>query len=426
MAFVSENEPTREPSQTTATPTLTSGKPLVLANGIVIDGTGSNPIPNGRVVIQGNKIVAVGPTTDVSLPSNAKVIDVGGNTIMPGIINAHVHYSSDPVVRHNLLMDGVTSVCDLGSPLRAIHNFERELDWYNRPTARGFKAGPILAAPGGYPATVYGSGWHYGVSTLEEAEAAVLEILDRGVDVIKIALEPGDPQNPWPVLGVEQVQAIVDVAHAHNIPVRAHVRRVEMLDIALDAGVDVIEHIPAPFCLEADYKRVLEDDALELAKFPKLEAQLARMVKQNVVLVPTFEVNTYVVHRLPKLQPEERQYIDNFFLEIVGRFHEMGGVVALGNDYGVLSEQRGMPIREMQLLLQAGLSPMEVIGASTRHAAQISGHGDELGTLEPGKLADVIIVHGNPLNNLEAMGDVLMVIKDGEFVYPLESTAIKF
>lgn len=345
---------------------------------------------------------------------------------MPGIINAHVHYSGDPVVRHNLLMDGVTSVCDLGSPLRAMHNFERELDWYSRPTARGFKAGPILAAVGGYPATVYGSSWHYGVSTLPEAEAAVLDLLDRGADVIKIALEPGHRQKPWPVLSVEQVRVIVDVAHAHNVPVRAHVRRVEMLDIALDAGVDVIEHIPAPFYLEADYKRALEDDALELAKFPKLEAQLARMVKQNVVLVPTLEVNTYVVHRLPNLQPEERQHIDNFFLEIVSRFHEMGGVVALGNDYGVLSEQRGMPIQEMQLLLQAGLSPMEVIEASTRHAAQISNQGDKLGTFEPGKLADVIVVDGNPLMDLEAMSQVLMVIKDGEFVYPIETTDIKF
>jgi imidazolonepropionase-like amidohydrolase len=264
------------------------------------------------------------------------------------------------------------------------------------------------------------------VLTPQEAEAAVLDLLDRGADVIKIALEPGDPKNPWPVLTAEQVRVIVNVAHAHNIPVRAHVRRVEILDVALDAGVDVIEHVPLPFCLETECTRMLEDDALQLTKFPKLEAQLARMVKQGVVLVPTLEINAHLIHILPNLQPEERQCVNNFILEIVNRFNEMGGIVALGNDYGVPGVQRGMPTQEMQLLLQAGLTPMEVIEAGTRYAAQVSGHGDELGTLEPGKLADVIIVDGNPLVDLEAMGEVLMVIKDGEFAYPFESTGIKF
>ena len=426
MAEIEENE-VNQPFKTEATATPAATNILVLMNGLVIDGTGAEPVSNGYVVIQGNRILDVGGASSLVVPAKARVINVAGKTIMPGIINAHAHYSCDPVVRHHLLMEGVTSVCDLGSSLRCMPNFEREVDWDNRPAARGFKAGPILTVPGGYPATIYGSSWHYEVSTPEEAEAAVLDLLNRGADVIKIALEPGHPQNPWSVLSLEQVQTIVDVAHAHNIPVRAHVRQAAMLDIALDAGVDSIEHVPVPFCLEAEYKRMVEDDTLQLTQFPKLEAQLARMVKQGVVLVPTLEINAYVIHILPELQPEECQCVNLFTLKVVDRFHEMGGIVALGNDYGTPGVQQGMPIREMQYLLQAGLTPMEVIEAGTRHAAQISGHGDELGTLEPGKLADIIIIDGNPLiNDMKALNRVVIVVKNGEIVYPPELTGIKF
>jgi imidazolonepropionase-like amidohydrolase len=105
-----------------------------------------------------------------------------------------------------------------------------------------------------------------------------------------------------------------------------------------------------------------------------------------------------------------------FQLEIVGRFHQLEGVVAVGNDYGNPGVERGMPLREMKLLLEAGLSPMEVLEAGTRRAAQVCGHGNELGTMEPGKLADIIIVDGNPLEDIEALDRVKWVIKDGQVV----------
>ena len=127
----------------------------------------------------------MGRVADLAIPrGTTRIIDVDGRTIMPGIINAHVHYSCDPVARHHFLIEGVTSVCDLGASLRCMPTFEREYDWYNRPAARGFKAGQILATPGGYPASVYGSAWHCEVSTSEEAQAAVLDLLGRGADVI--------------------------------------------------------------------------------------------------------------------------------------------------------------------------------------------------------------------------------------------------
>ena len=94
-----------------------------------------------------------------------------------------------------------------------------------------------------------------------------------------------------------------------------------------------------------------------------------------------------------------------------------GGIIAVGNDYGNPSVHLGMPLREIDLLQTAGLSPLEVIEAATKHAAYVCGQSDELGTLERGKLADLIVVDGNPLDDLNAMDSVLYIVKDGELVF---------
>jgi imidazolonepropionase-like amidohydrolase len=397
------------------TPTATPlpAEVLVIAHGTIIDGTGRNPVPNGVVVMRGDRIVAVGRPADIIIPARAKVIDVAGKTIMPGIINAHVHHACDPLNRRHYLVDGVSAVCDLGCSLYALPNFERDVTRQNEPAARGFRAGPILTAPDGYPSNYGGLNWHYEVATPAQAEAAVNFLLDQHVDVIKLALEPGQPHRPWPVLSSEQVRIIVQTAHARGVLVRAHVRQANLLDIALAADVDVIEHVPLPFCLEAEYRQMLAADALHLARQPGLKAQLARMVAQEVVMVPTLEVTMNALNDLPGLEPAAQQAIAGFVLEIVHHFRAAGGVIALGNDLG----QSSMPLTEMELLQAAGLTPMEIIEAGTRHAAYVSGHGDQLGSLEPGKLADIIIVDGDPLLDIRALDQIILVIKGGEIAF---------
>jgi len=101
---------------------------------------------------------------------------------------------------------------------------------------------------------------------------------------------------------------------------------------------------------------------------------------------------------------------------VVRFFHSSGGIVALGNDYPNPGTHPGMPLREMELLHTAGLSPLEVIEAATKHAAYVCGQSDELGTLERGKLADLIVVDGNPLDDLNALDSVLYIVMDGELV----------
>jgi imidazolonepropionase-like amidohydrolase len=391
---------------------------FIITNGVIIDGSGADPIPNGLVAIQGNHILAAGSAADFTIPAGAEVIDAGGGTIMPGIINAHVHNTHTPGTRHRFLVNGVTAMCDLATSLNDMPQFEQSYTDQNQPAGRGFYSGPMITAPGGYPSS-YGFSWDYEVASPTEAQAAVVNILSLGADMIKIALEPWQPQEPWPVLSLEQVEAIVSAAHVRGVPVRAHIQQATMLDIALKAGVDAVEHVPLPFAEEAKLKQMTQEDTLSLADFPEFETQLTRMASQGVVLVPTLSVGTCATYKMPGLESETQRRMCNFQLEIVGRFYDLGGVVALGNDYGNLGVERGMPLREMQLLLAAGLSPMSVIEAGTRHAAQVCGHGDELGTLGPGKLADIIVLAGDPLIEIEAMGRLSLVIKDGEVVYTI-------
>ena len=384
---------------------------LVVTNGVVVDGTGADPITDGLVAIHGNRIVAVGQSIDFKIPDEATVIDAVGGTILPGVINSHTHGVRSAETRRGLfLLDGVTSICDLGVPLFLMQPFEQE-ESQSGQAARGFKAGPIVTASGGYPGPVWGYILSYEIQGGDEAEIAVRDLHARGADYIKVALEPGQADENWPVMDLQELRSIVATAHAYDLLVRAHVTNSAMLNIALDAGVDVIEHVPMPSYSNEDLESMF-DDAGVFRMPSELEAQLLRMIDQGVVLVPTLDVITY---RRGDIEPETEVFIQAI-LGVVRFFYDSGGIIAVGNDYGNPGVHLGMPLHEMELLQNAGLSPLEVIEAATRHAAYVCGQSDELGTLERGKLADLIVVDGNPLDDLHAMDSVLYVVKDGKLV----------
>ena len=141
------------------------------------------------------------------------------------------------------------------------------------------------------------------------------------------------------------------------------------------------------------------------------------MANKGIVMIPTLDRVYGQLYRTPNPTHEEEVTIE-VILGVVRWFHEMGGVVGLGTDFNIgTGVKTGMPVGEMEMLLAAGLTPMEVIEAGTRHAAKACGHGDELGTLEPGKLADVIVVDGNPLEDIQALSQVVLVIKGGDVAH---------
>jgi imidazolonepropionase-like amidohydrolase len=235
--------------------------------------------------------------------------------------------------------------------------------------------------------------------------------------VIKIALEPGSAQNSWPTLDMAEVKAIVEEAHTHGLLVRAHLQKTALLDLILDTGVDVIEHVPGPAISQREVQRLLAESS-HFTVTLAYETDLARIVSHNVMLVPTLDASTTWCES-STLTDQQRHVCYDFFLEPVRRFHDLGGIIALGTDYNSAdpATQRGMPLREMKLLLAAGLTPLEVIETGTWNAAYVCGHGDELGTLQPGRLADVIVVDGNPVDDMEAMKNVSAVIINGQVAY---------
>ena len=343
--------------------------------GTLIDGTGAGPIPDGVLVIRGENIVASGSRAQVTIPADAEIIELGQATILPGFINTHVHNTMSRSQLESWAQAGVTTLRDLGAPHNILDSF---VDIRNRLKdelryARVLIAGPLVTVPGGYP--IAGLGFSsLTVTSPEDARQKIDQLLDDGVDVIKITLESA----AGPILSMEEASAIVETAHLRGVPVSAHVTNPGDLQRAVDAGVDDIAHMVT-------------------GRVP--DELLLRMVAEDISWVPTLDV------------------IDGARVENLTRFVDAGGRVALGNDAGYLAGlEIGMPIRELEAMQAAGMTPMQVILAATRDAAQVCHVADSLGTLEAGKAADILVVDGNPLDDLRVLTEVLLVVHQGVIV----------
>jgi imidazolonepropionase-like amidohydrolase len=404
---------------------------LAIVNGTAIDGTGADPIPDAAVIVQGNRIVSVGRAAELGTPPGATVVDAGGATILPGIVDSHAHTTFDPAVRREFLTYGITSVCDLGSEIDTMPQNDRSRV-RGRPTsrgraARGFCAGSMVTVPGGLPDAFFGSRLNYEVRSPEEARSAVADLQGRGADVIKVFLHRTANGRTFPILSLEQIEALVQEAHARGMPVRAHVWDSVTTEVALAGGVDVIEHGPKLEILPEVMAEILAAgdagrDPLSAALdrlAPQLAArkrQFEQMVTQGILFVPTLERYRWGFESgaTPKAEVDLWVGLD---LAGVRLFHELGGMVALGTDSNTGLDEREFVLRELEFYARAGLAPLEVIQAAMRHAARACGQSDVLGKLEPGKLADVIVVDGDPLLDIRALANVRVVIVGGEIAY---------
>lgn len=359
---------------------------LALINGMLIDGTGSDPIYGAVIVIDGERIVSVGSRSQVSVPPNIPSIDVQGAAILPGFINAHVHGAYDRDVLEEWVLNGVTTVRDLGiigsnSNLSDLFRFRDEIS-KDPKYARLVAVGPMVAVPGGY-------GSRY-VTSPDHARETVESLLDDGANLIKIGIEDDLQGRKWHLLSYDEIIAIVESAHARNVPVSAHISRSAHLELALQTGIDDVAHMVVD---------PLSDDLL------------SQVIEAEMYWEPTLEL-WQCVSELHKLG-WNAQAIDN-----LKRFSEASGKVALGTDYGGYrcDFDLGMPMREIELMLQAGMTPLEIIVAGTKNAAHVCNLGDEIGTIEPGKIADILVVVGNPLEDIQVLNDIMIVIHNGEII----------
>lgn len=394
---------------------------LVIQNATVVDGTGAPPVEDGVVIVDGERILAVGPRASFRLEDEYRSLDAAGGTILPGIINSHVHHAAPAETRHAFLRVGVTTVCDLGSELEEVAEF-METEGTEGPAARGLRAGPIVTAPGGYPDGLYGTHLSYEVAGPTEAREAVANLAGRGADLIKVALDPSwNRERPIPVPDLETVRALADEAHARGLLVRAHLIQPPQMDLAIQGGVDVIEHLAMPrWPSREEENRVMESDdpvGLFFDRWaPDYQPRLERMAAQGIAMVPTVSALLHDFYVAEEPTPRQ-EWVVAVVLDIVRRFHEAGGVVGVANDFNDRGAREYLPLLEVEMLLEAGLSPMEVIRAATRSNALVCGRGQDLGTLEPGKLADLIVVEGDPLQDLTgALRSVTHVVRGGDLV----------
>jgi imidazolonepropionase-like amidohydrolase len=298
------------------------------------------------------------------------VIDLKGGTILPGFIDAHVHSGFDPRKLKAWAEDGVTTVCDLSEPVYVMFSVERELFTSYPRFASVIAVGHFLTVEKGYPMS-YHDHPSLTVTSPDDARAKTQYLINQGADMIKIAFfASGNSLTP------DEVRAIVDVAHRNDRLVRVHQATSFDLETVLPLGVDVIEH---------NYMDVSDET-------------LQAMIDQNISWVPTLAV---------------QQRINGS--RTIARFVQMGGRVALGTDAGFLLPA-GISMTEIKALANSGMSPMDVIIAATRNSAFVCGVADQLGTVEPGKTADLLVVTGDPLQDLGSLSHTQLVMHQGTII----------
>ena len=359
---------------------------LCLTGCRLIDGTGAAPDDNEVIVLKDGIITHVGTSSAIDIPKGANVIDLKGATVMPGFINAHVHSAYNEQNLKNWLMAGVTTVRDEAP--RVSGNFLAERDRLNENPAhaRIVSATPILSVHGGYGGDSF--------TSARSASELVSQYIAEGVDIIKISIEDDLQGRTWNMPTYEEIKAAVDAAHAGGRKVSVHISHERNLKWAMDAGVDDIAHM------------VVEPISKETA---------GQIVQKGIYWVPTLELWNGV----------SKDYGLNWIDVALGNlsaFYKAGGQVALGTDFAGYSIRfdTGFPITEVNLMRQAGMTPMDIIIAGTRNAAHVCGLDSTLGTVEVGKIADLLVVNGDPLDeNIpfeKSFLSVRMVVHGGEIV----------
>lgn len=399
---------------------------IALTHARLIDGTGDAPVDDATVVLDGPRIYAA--ARDAHFPDDAEVSDLRGLTVLPGLIDAHVHFGGfvidDPEWRFTYwsvfpffldylggfrkrrnfaIENGVTTVRSAGDNHPHIIQLRDRIDRGKLIGPRIIAAGPIFTAPGGHPAgTIYKNNRYViehatrQVETDTAARAEVRCLAAEGVDVIKGVYSDVNPFNldhPIPKLDLPVLQAIIDEAHKQGLRSMVHVGNARDALEATMAGADSIEHgiLPGASCSQCSAELVAE------------------MQERGTSFVPTLAAAWAMTSTYPDAL--------TFGMSWARQMQEGGVRIALGTDAGAPGVVIGKAVHmELELLVKSGLSPLEAIITGTRNAAEVIGRGDDLGTIEPGKLADLIAVAGDPLAHISASREVQLVIKDGTIV----------
>ena len=405
----------------------------LIRNGTLIDGTGAPPVAHAAVLLRDNRIHAVGTPDTIPIPDDPITeLDAAGGYILPGFIDAHVHLTTEGASVEKLLSTpfslhfyqmvdrlrrtieaGVTSVRDAAGADLGV----------KQAVETGLVVGPrlqiaitMLSPTGGH-----GDGWlpsglelrlapypgrpHGRCNGVEEVRAKVREVLRAGADVVKVATTGGvysaTTQPTHTKFAPEELAVIAqEAAFCDGTKVMAHAHGAEGIKNAVRAGFHSIEH-----------GTYIDDEAFEL------------MLARGTFLVPTLAVHLATLEAAETAEkPAEwairkGREITDIHRENIAKAYRAGVRIAMGTDTAIA--RHGTNLRELGLMCDIGMTPMEAIVATTKTAAECLGWEDSVGTLEAGKLADIVITKTDPLadiRSLEQVENIAVVIKDGQII----------
>jgi imidazolonepropionase-like amidohydrolase len=417
-----------------------------ICNGQLVDGNGNLPVPDGILVIQDGRISYAGPVSQAPLlPPGARRIDARGGTIMPGLVEAHFHATYFNVaaledldikypVEYVTLQASVNARLALECGYTAARSggslFNVDV-WLKKAIENDLLPGPRLAASGREICGVGGlMDWNpdfrkIGMEGLvllingpDQARAAVRKLVKDGIEWVKTyptgdAAAPDTNDHHTLCMTFEEMHAVVDTAHNHSLKVTGHCRANAGIKNALRAGYDALEH--ATF---------MDDEALEM------------LLERNTPVVPALQFEHASIVYGPEFGMSQR-VIDGHKETLEGgaesarRILKAGGRVGMGGDYGFAWTPHGTYAKELTFFVRhVGFSPLETIRCATRIGAEIMGREKEIGTLETGKLADVLVVDWDVLADISVLEDrshfiaVLQggVLKAGQLTRPAEGS----
>jgi imidazolonepropionase-like amidohydrolase len=392
---------------------------VILRDACIIDGRG-NVQARGFITIENNRIAEVGKGPGPAKKNGYEVMDLEGMCVLPGMIDCHVHLcidgSADPMQSlqkdsaamitlkaarhaHLSLLAGVTTVRDLGS-VNGISGSLRDA------INLGIVIGPRIVSTNQAVCITGGQGWQFSrqADGADGVRQAVREQIRAGADAIKMmatggvitqGVEPGSPQ-----FTLEELKAGAEEAHKAGRKIAAHAQGNEGIKNSLSAGFDTIEH-----------GIFLDDEAIGL------------LLEKKATLVPTLSAPFNIMEKgeksgIPAFIIEKTRKVKDAHVDSIKKAYKAGVAIASGADAGTPFNGHGENLRELELLVRIGLSPMEAIVSATRVASETLGLGSRLGTIEPGKLADLIVVEGDPVKDiavLQRKEQIVVVMKDGQF-----------
>ena len=399
----------------------TATEKTVIRNGQLVDGTGAGPISDGALFVEDGLITYAGSSAEAPVvPPEAQVIDANGGTIMPGLIEAHFHPTyfnvaalEDLDIKYPVEYVTILAACNAKLALECGYTSARSggslfnIDfWLKKAIENDLVPGPRMAASG---REICGAGglmdWNpefrkigmEGVILLvngpDEACAAVRKLVKDGVEWVKTyptgdAAAADTNDHHTLCMTFDEMHAVVQTAHNHKLKVTGHCRATEGIKNALLAGYDALEH-----------GTFIDDETLEL------------LLERDVPVVPALYFEQMSIDRGPEFGMSQA-VIDGHQETLEGgaesarRILAAGGRLGMGGDYGFAWNPHGDYAKELDFFVKyVGLKPLEVITCATKTGSEILGRSDEIGTLEVGKLADVLVVAGDVASDLAILQD---------------------